>query len=74
MMKNNALQEIYKAVKGFLLCFFSTDLQVMSDEVRRILSNPEDAKKYKDAIRTMQKHREPKTIRFSDDSEITLIP
>lgn len=66
--------QISDALKNVIKTFFSSDLDIMSDEVRQILSNPEDAKKYKNAVKEIEKNNLPSiTITLSDKSELTLV-
>lgn len=66
--------EIKDAVRNMLKSFFSSDLDVMSDEVRTILSNPVDAQKYKDAVKDIEEGRKTSvTIELSNKREITLV-
>lgn len=53
---------------------FITDLDVMSDEVRKILSNPEDAEKYKNAVKKIRDENKTSCeINLSDNTSITLV-
>ncbi len=67
------LSEFRNAVKNVLRTFFASDLDVMSDEVREILSNPEDAQKYKDAVRQIESGETEVTIKLSGNRELTLV-
>jgi hypothetical protein len=61
------------AFKAAFKTFFTSDLDVMSEEVRKILSNPEDAKKYKNAIGEIEKGKSEVTIELSDSTTLTLV-
>ena len=68
------LYQISDAIKNVIKTFFASDLEVMSDEVRQILSNREDAEKYKDAVKKIEEDKLPSiTITLSDERELTLI-
>ncbi len=68
------LYDISDAIKNVIKTFFASDSELMSDEVRQILSNPEDAKKYKDAIKKIGEGTEQSiTITLSDNRELTLV-
>ena len=67
--------QISGAIRNVIRIFFTTDLDVMSDEVRQILANPEDAKKYREAIKKIETGTESEVkIELSDKSELTLVP
>ncbi len=51
----NTLREVKNAVMNVVESYFSSDMQVMSSETKRIFSNPEDKKKYIDAIEKIQR-------------------
>lgn len=55
---------------------FGSDNDVMSDELKKILSNPTDAQKLKDAIIDMKNNEEKKskTIELSNHQQVTLTP
>jgi hypothetical protein len=68
------LYQISNAIKSVINTFLSSDLDVMSDEVREILSNPADAKIYKEAVEKIEKGEEKEvTIQLSNKSKLTLI-
>lgn len=52
---------------------FDNDMDVMSREMKYILSNPEDAKVYRDAVQEIRKGAKKKTIKLSNNKELTLI-
>jgi hypothetical protein len=64
------LKTIRNAALGVLDFFRCDDLAVMSREVREILANKSDAKKYKDAVNSK---RRPITVTFENGNTITLI-
>lgn len=67
------LLQIRDAMRRVMDTFLSSDLDVMSSEVRDILSNPEDAKKYKEAVTKIEKGEKEVTIELSNNSKLTLI-
>ena len=67
---------IVRAVGGALSSYFSSDMDVMSDEAKAIFSNEEDRKKYIDAVdalRDPKGSKEPITITLSNQEKITLV-
>lgn len=69
----NIFKEILKAIGNILDSFFSNDMDVMSPEAKRILSHPEDSKKYCEALDRIKLHKGSETIILSTGEEITLI-
>ena len=68
------LLQIKDAIKSVIRTLFVPDMDVMSDEVRQILANPEDAKKYKEAINDLAKgEKKEVTIELSNKTQLTLI-
>jgi len=68
------IQQIKNAVGNVIESYFSSDLDIMSHEAKRILSNPEDKKKYMDAVEKLKNSEEKEvTITLSNHEEITLI-
>jgi len=68
------IQQIKNAVGNVIETYFSSDLDVMSQEAKRILSNPEDKKKYMDAVEKLKNPEQKEvTITLSNHEEITLI-
>lgn len=68
------LTQISEAIRNVVKVLFASDIDVMSDEVRQILSNPEDAKKYKDAVRQIEEDTTHSvTITLSNNKQLTLI-
>lgn len=68
------LETITHAVRNVIRTFFASDLDVMSDEVRQILSNPDDAKKYRQAIDDIRTGKEKEvTIQLSNKRSLTLV-
>lgn len=64
---------IKDAIVSILQNVFTSDLDVMSDEVRQILSNPEDAKKYREAVKELRDgEKDTVTIQLSDRRSLTL--
>jgi|GEM_PF-6160447 len=68
------LQHITDTLKEVLSALFVSDLDIMSEDVKKILANPEDAQKYKDALQQLGKNGVSEvTIKLSDHSELTLV-
>lgn len=69
------LKNIGFALSNVIGSYFKSDLDVMSDEVRTIMSNPDDKRKYIEAV---DKLRSPNAstseeVTFSTGKKITLI-
>lgn len=68
------IQQIKNAVGNVIETYFSSDLDVMSHEAKRIMSNPEDKKKYLEAVEKLKNPEQKEiTITLSNREEITLI-
>ncbi len=67
------LYQIKDAIINVMRTFFTSDLDVMSDEVREILSNPEDAKLYREAVNKIEKGQNEVTIELSNKNKLTLV-
>jgi archaellum biogenesis ATPase FlaH len=68
------IQQIKAAVGNVMETYFSSDLDVMSQEAKRIMSNPEDKKKYIEAVEKLKTSSEKEvTIILSNQEKITLI-
>jgi hypothetical protein len=68
------LSQISEALKHVLKTMFVSDNDVMSEEVRQILSNPDDARKYKAAINKMEKENLTSIrVELSGNRELTLM-
>ena len=65
--------QIGDAIKEMIKSFFVSDLDVMSEEVKEILSNPEDAEKYKKAVEEIKGGKQTSTVLLSNNKEITLV-
>lgn len=67
--------QIINAVGNVIGSFFSNDMDVMSPEARRILSNPEDREKYMEAVQFLKEHPEKKQkeITLSNNEKLTLV-
>ena len=68
-MIKDIFNQIWYSCATVLDLLFGDDLNVMSREVREILSNPEDAKLYKEACDAPK----PVTITFSNGRTLTLV-
>ena len=79
----NVFKEVFThGVYSDILASFKTifeslsprDMEVMSEEVKQILSNPEDARKFKEAVRKIEEHKEKEvTIELSNHTKLTLV-
>lgn len=54
----NIIKKIWVAIRFVLKTFFGSGTEIMSDEVKEILANPIDKKKYLDALVKLRKLRE----------------
>jgi len=65
---------ISRSVGGILGIYFRSDMEVMSEEAKRIFSNEEDREKY---IKAVEKLKNPdvkeEKITLSNNEEITLV-
>lgn len=70
----NVLKQIQRALNRVIEIYFNSDLDVMSSEAKEILSNPEDRRKYIEAVDRLKKnHGLEETITLSNKREITLV-
>ncbi len=67
------LYQISDTIKTVLRSLFYSDLDVMSDEVREILANADDAKKYMEAVNKIEKGENEVKITLSNHKQLTLI-
>ncbi len=66
--------KLFSRALGDVLEYFTSDMDVMSQEAKRIFSNEEDKKKYIDALERLQRHEsESETIELSNHDKITLV-
>lgn len=71
---SQVILQIRDAIVSTLRSFFSSDLDVMSDEVKQILANPQDAAKYMEAVEQMKDGKQKEvTIELSNHRTLTLI-
>ena len=69
----SVLTNITEAVRHLMQALFPSDLAVMSDEVKEILSNPDDAQKYQEAVREINTgEKKEVTIELSGQRRLTL--
>jgi acetone carboxylase gamma subunit len=72
---SNFILLFYSTVSNLLKVVFASDTDVMSNEVRQIMSNPKDRKKFMEAIdRLKTEGSSEETITLSDNSTLTLVP
>jgi len=65
---------ISRAVGGILGIYFTSDMDVMSDEAKKIFSNDEDRKKYIDAVEKLKNpENKEEPITLSTGEKITLV-
>jgi hypothetical protein len=66
--------KLFSRALGDVLEYFTSDMDVMSEEAKRIFSNEEDKKKYLEAVQKLNAHKsERETITLSNHDEITLV-
>ncbi|CAN5396295.1 hypothetical protein BH10PSE19_BH10PSE19_23080 [soil metagenome] len=66
--------KLFSRALGDVLEYFTSDMDVMSQEAKRIFSNEDDKRKYIEAVEKLKKHEsESETIILSNDDEITLV-
>lgn len=68
------LRVICNAFSGIIPTIFtSNDMDIMSSETRKILSNDKDREKYINAVHNLRKHPEtPQKFTLSNDEEVIL--
>lgn len=71
------IKEITISMKNVLSTFFGSDTDVMSDRVKEILSNPEDKKRYLEALSKLKEFEEKgeqgkQTITLSNNQKLEL--
>ncbi|HVW94454.1 MAG TPA: hypothetical protein VHA56_00630 [Mucilaginibacter sp.] len=65
---------ITRAMGSVLGSYFNSDMDVMSDEAKRIFSNDEDRKKYIEAVERLKNTtNQQETITLSNEQTITLV-
>ena len=67
------LMQIQSAVRSVLDSYFSSDMDVMSTEAKEIFSNPDDRKKYLEAVKRLSGSSHEEKIILSTKEEITLV-
>ncbi|MGJ7031038.1 hypothetical protein [Niabella hirudinis] len=67
------LKQIFFAAEGTLQELFGSDSDVVSPEVKRILSNPKDRDEYIEALQKLEKEKKEVTIQLSDGDTLTLV-
>lgn len=67
------IEQVGAILKSFFKELFLGDTKLIDADISEILSNPEDAKKYRDGLEKVEQTKSSVTIRFSNDKEITLI-
>lgn len=65
--------KIHSALNSMLESYFSSDMDIMSTEAKEIFSNPEDKKKYLDAVQKLRETSHEEKIILSNKEEITLV-
>lgn len=71
------IKELSISMKSVLEIFFGSDTEVMSSQVRDIMANPEDKKKYLDALDKLRKLEDAgehgtEKVKLSNDEELEL--
>jgi len=66
---------ISSTLGNILGSYFNSDMDVMSDEAKKIFSNKEDRQQYIDAVEELQRSpdKKEKTITLSNNEKITLV-
>lgn len=67
------LKEIFEQISNIFWMVFENDLDVLSRLGRKILSNPDDLKKYRNAIKRIENGESEVEIELSNGEKITLI-
>jgi hypothetical protein len=67
------LQEIYHAVKVVFETYLPSENDLISSEVKEILSDPDDKKSYLDAIDNMRNGSKRETITLHNGKKLTLV-
>ncbi|WP_346236908.1 hypothetical protein ABDK00_013295 [Niabella insulamsoli] len=68
------LKNILAATSNTWQDIFSSHSEIMSDEVKKILSNPKDKEEYYEALQQLEKkEKEEVTIKLSDGNSLTLV-
>ncbi|MDB5013758.1 MAG: hypothetical protein JWQ25_1960 [Daejeonella sp.] len=68
------LKQITHAMGNVIGSFFASDMDVMSREARKILSNPEDREKYIKAVESLKESpNRTEKITLSNHETITLV-
>ncbi len=66
--------KLFSRALGDVLEYFTSDMDVMSQEAKRIFSNEADKKKYLEAVERLKTHEsESETIVLSNNEKITLV-
>lgn len=69
----NTIKHFLKVMGTVADRYFASDMEVISPEARRILSNPDDKKKYLDAVERLKGQSKKETIKLSTGETITLV-
>jgi len=73
------LMSIWKELGNIYELYFSSDMDIISPKAKRILSNPEDRKKYMEAVKRLKENQDKadynnkETVKLSNNEEITLV-
>jgi len=72
------INHIVSSVRSVIKSFFIADMDVISNDTKKLLSNPKDKETYLNAIKELRSERDKgqqnveRTIILSDKSEVTL--
>lgn len=66
-------KHLWNSIYTIFQSIFYDDLDVMSDEARKALSNPNDAMAYKEGLKLINNGAEEVEVTFLDGSKITLV-
>ncbi len=71
---SRSVNNVFTAMRNILRRYFTSDLDVMSSEGRRILSNPKDAEAYNSAIKETKKSKKESKFTLENGKELKLRP
>ena len=64
---------ITQTMGNILGSYFISDMDVMSEDAKKIFANEEDRKKYIEAVERLKKNSKEETITLSNHEKITLV-
>lgn len=66
-------KELFYAVRYVFKSYFPSDTELVSPEVKKILANPENRKKYLNAVEKLSKGSPMEEVKLEDGSSMTLV-